>query len=62
MTGDPLFNTSTKAGTAGGFLTILLVNLASSDIFKTMILSLIGAVVSFVVSLGLRVLLKWLKR
>ena len=56
------YSNSTKAGTAGGFLTILFFNLRSNDILKTIVLSVIGAVVSFVVSLIMRSITKWLQR
>ena len=56
------YSNSTKAGTAGGFLTILFFNLPSNDILKTIALSMIGAVVSFAVSLLMRSITKWWKR
>ncbi|MEI9912220.1 MAG: hypothetical protein WDO71_22760 [Bacteroidota bacterium] len=40
----------TKAGTFGGTLTILLANIHSEDVIKTMVMAMIGAVVSFIVS------------
>jgi len=49
---------ASKAGTAGGILTILLVNINSAEILKTVALATIGAVVSFAVSM----LLKWMVR
>lgn len=44
------------AGTVGGTLLSVLANIHSGDISKTIVLAAVGAVVSFVVSLGL----KWL--
>lgn len=49
---------STAAGTLGGTLTTLLANVESPDIVRTIILSCIGAVVSFVISM----VLKWVAR
>ncbi|MEI9912219.1 MAG: hypothetical protein WDO71_22755 [Bacteroidota bacterium] len=40
----------TKAGTFGGTLTILFMNIHSGDVIKTMVMATIGAVVSFIVS------------
>ena len=48
-------------GTAAGTIIILLANISSGDIIKTMILAGIGAVVSFFISLLLRKLVKWWK-
>jgi hypothetical protein len=54
----PTNHSGTVAGTAGGTLLILFANIHSEDIMKTALLALIGAVVSFSVSLGL----KWITR
>ena len=40
----------TKAGTAGGTLLTIIVNIKSEDVLKTTILAAVGAVVSFGVS------------
>lgn len=48
----------TKHGTASGTLLIILANISSADIIKTIVLAAIGAVVSFVVSLLLKQLMK----
>ena len=56
------FSNATKTGTAGGFLTILFFNLSSHDIVKTIVLAMIGAVVSFAVSLVMRSITKRWKR
>lgn len=54
------FHFSTKAGTAGGTLSIILANITSHDIVKTIILAAIGAMVSFGVSHLLKYLFgKW---
>ena len=56
------FNTMTKVGTAGGTLTIFLMNITTTDITKTAVLSAIGAAVSFGVSLLLKIFIrKWRK-
>jgi len=47
-------DSGTKLGTAGGGLTTLLFNIQSADILKTLILAIIGATVSFFVSLFLK--------
>jgi len=46
-----------KSGTAGGILTILLANIRTDDIIKTVILAIIGATVSFGLSLMLQKLI-----
>jgi mannitol-specific phosphotransferase system IIBC component len=48
----------TVAGTAGGTLLTIFANIQSSDVVKTATLAIIGAVVSFSVSL----LMKWISR
>lgn len=55
---DAFGTPASKAGTAGGILTILLVNINSGEILKTIALAAIGAVVSFTVS----IFLKWMIR
>ena len=50
--------TGTKAGTIGGTLLTVAINIDVSDILQTVILASIGAIVSFSIS----VLLKWLVR
>ena len=42
---------STRAGTAGGTFLAFIANLGKDDILKTMVLTMIGAVVSVVVSI-----------
>jgi hypothetical protein len=51
----------TKAMTIGGTLIVLLANINSSDILRTVILTAIGAVVSFGMSLMLKLVVKWWK-
>ena len=57
-----VFNSSTKAGTLGGTLLTLLVNIDNEDLIKTGILAAIGAFVSFTVTLILKFLIKRLKK
>jgi Na+-translocating ferredoxin:NAD+ oxidoreductase RnfA subunit len=44
------FNSHTSLGTAGGILTIFLVNISSGDVMRTAILAAIGAIVSYSIS------------
>ncbi len=52
----------TVAGTMSGTLLTLFANIHSEDLVKTAVLALIGAIVSFVVSLGLRWIVNMVKR
>ena len=52
----------TKTGTVGGTLTIILANINSDDVMKTAVLAGVGAVVSFVISLLMKELVKWWRR
>ena len=45
-------------GTAGGTFLSVLPNLSSEDVFKTVILAAIGAIVSFLLSLVLKLFIK----
>lgn len=51
-------NGGTVAGTAGGTLLTIFVNIHSEDIVKTAVLACIGAVVSFTIS----VIMKWIAK
>ena len=51
----------TKTGTIGGTLTIILANISSGDVLKTAVLAGIGAVVSFGMSLLMKMVVKWWK-
>jgi ABC-type sulfate transport system permease component len=53
-----VFDTTTKTGTAGGTLLTIFANIKSEDVVKTCVLAAIGAVVSFVVTLSLKLLIK----
>jgi len=58
----PSFSGGVGAGTAGGTLTIILANIPAADLIKTALLAAVGALVSFSVSLLLRVLVRrWRK-
>lgn len=49
---------SLKVGTAGGTLLSIVPNITSVDVLRTIILAIIGAIVSFFVTL----LLKWITK
>ena len=49
---------STAIGTVGGTFLSVIPNLQSEDIFKTIILATVGAIVSFLISLVLKFLIK----
>jgi len=53
--------THTRATTVGGALTILFANINSTDVVKTIVLTMLGAVVSFVMSVLFKAALKWWK-
>lgn len=57
-----MFDSTMKRGTAGGTLLTILANISSDDLFKTMILAAVGAVVSFGVTLLLKFLVKRIKK
>lgn len=59
---DASFTPASKAGTAGGILTIVLVNINSGEILKTIALAALGAVVSFTVSIFLKWTIRQLKK
>ncbi len=49
---------STVIGTAGGTFLSVLPNLHSEDVLKTIVLATVGAIVSFTISLVLKILIK----
>lgn len=54
---DPLHHSgNTIGGTVGGTMLVILLQIHNADVIKTCILAAIGAVVSYLVSLGM----KWL--
>ena len=56
------FDLNTKAGTIGGTLLTVLVNINSTDLLKTVVLAALGAIVSFGVTLLLKLLIRLLKK
>lgn len=56
------FDTSTKAGTAGGTLLTIFTNMSSTDVLKTVILAGLGAIVSFTVTILLKAVIKRMKK
>jgi mannitol-specific phosphotransferase system IIBC component len=58
----PIFDNSTKAGTAGGTLLTIIAFISHTDILKTAILAAVGAAVSFSMTLLLKLLIKWVKK
>jgi hypothetical protein len=59
---NQVFDSTTKAGTASGTLLCIFANIHSGDVFKTAVLAAIGAVVSFSVTLFLKLLAKRFKK
>ena len=59
---DPANHTVSRAGFAGGTLTAILMNITSTDIIKTIVMTMIGTTVSFVVTMVLKSLLERQKR
>jgi hypothetical protein len=59
---QPLFDSTSKAGTATGTFVIILAHIDSSDILRTAVLAAIGAAVSFVVTVILKVLVKRMRQ
>ncbi len=57
-----MFDKTTKAGTAGGTLLSIFANINNEDLAKTAVLAAIGAVVSFGVTLLLKLLVKRIKK
>lgn len=54
--------TATRAGTAGGTLLVVVLGISGGELVKTACLAAVGAVVSFAVSLGLKLLVRWWKK
>ena len=52
------FMTNTRTGTAGGTLLVTLLNVNFSDLLETAILAAVGAAVSYLVSVGMKRLLR----
>ena len=56
------FDNTTTAGTVGGTLLTIFANISSEDLVKTAILAGVGAIVSFVVTLLLKIIIKRFKK
>ena len=52
--GDQTYIASAKIGTAGGLITVLLVNITAADVIKTAVMAAIGAATSFFISVLLK--------
>ena len=59
---EPYFDNTTKAGTASGTLLTIFANISSADLLKTIILAAVGALVSFSITLLLKLLIKRIKK
>lgn len=57
-----VFDSTTRKCTAGGTLLSIYANINSEDLMKTAILAAVGAVVSFGITLLLKLLVKRLKK
>jgi O-antigen/teichoic acid export membrane protein len=55
---DHALNPAAKAGIAGGTLTTFIASITTADLLRTIVLTIVGAVVSFVVSLFLKWIIK----
>jgi len=55
-------NNTTLVGTVGGTFLSIVPNLHSDDLIKTILLATVGAVISFTISLLLKILLKKKKK
>ncbi len=59
---DHSFLAGTRIGTAGGTLLVILSSIQFTDVLETAILGAIGAVVSFVVTVVLKTVIKKLRK
>jgi mannitol-specific phosphotransferase system IIBC component len=57
-----VFDSTTKTGTAGGTLLTIFANITKEDIAKTIVLAGVGAIVSFAITLLLKVVIKKFRR
>lgn len=57
---QPVFDSTTKTGTMAGTLLTVFVNISSEDLIKTAILAVVGAAVSFIVTLLLKAIVRYL--
>lgn len=56
------FDNTTRVGTVGGTLLTIMVNIHREDLLKTAVLAAIGAVVSFGVTVLLKMIIRFFKR
>jgi ABC-type sulfate transport system permease component len=56
------FDKTTRSGTITGTLLTIASNIRSEDLVKTAMLAAVGALVSFLVTLLLKVVVRWIKR
>ena len=59
---EQYFDNTTKAGTASGTLLTIFANISSADPLNTIILAAVGALVSFSITLLLKLLIKRIKK
>jgi hypothetical protein len=59
---DNVNHTASRAGIAGGMLTVILMNISSADIVKTIVMTTIGTIVSFGVTMMLKSLIERIKK
>jgi mannitol-specific phosphotransferase system IIBC component len=59
---NPVNNSGTKIGTVGGTLLSIAANISSGDLLRTAILAAVGAIISFTVSVLLKLLLQRIKK
>jgi len=59
---QPFFDSGIKMGTLSGTLLIIFMNIQQQDMLKTAVMAAIGAIVSFGVSLLLKVIFKRRRR
>jgi mannitol-specific phosphotransferase system IIBC component len=52
---DNSLTPATRVGTAGGTITMFIASITTADLLRTIILTIVGALVSFLVS----IILKW---
>jgi hypothetical protein len=59
---DQVNHTVSKAGIAGGMLTVFLMNISTTDIMKTIVMTTIGTVVSVSVTMLLKSIIERIKK
>jgi hypothetical protein len=60
---NPYYNISgLRSGTIGGTLCTIFINIRYQDVADTALLAAIGAIVSFIVSLGLKIVVRQFKK